>query len=164
MKKIIFKTSCLVLLSGTAFSADITGQGFLKTQGGDVKTCAGNEVYLEKFNSEKNWTYQQVLFYAHDKAIGRNASIEMARIMGNPKGNEKLSDVIKPAYDYRTLDDSLAKRTQCDATGNFEFTNIEEGKYIVATTVKWKVKFTEGGYVYKIIDVNQPKQKILLTE
>lgn len=27
--------------------AGFMGQAFLKTQGGDVKTCAGNEIYLE---------------------------------------------------------------------------------------------------------------------
>ena len=29
---------------------DITGQGFLRTKGGSVRTCAGNSVYIEKSN------------------------------------------------------------------------------------------------------------------
>ena len=152
-------------------TSTITGQGFLKTQGGDVKTCAGNEVYLEPFKDEKNWTYQKI---AADKlvvAISNNLSIKLAKLMVSSgdnsdykKSQEKPCEVVQPAYDYKTLDDSLVQKTQCDAGGNFEFTNLKQCKYIIATEVRWKVIDWEGGYVSKIIDINQTKQKVFLTE
>ena len=35
----------------------VTGQAFLKTRGGDVKTAAGNDVYLQPVTSYSNWSY-----------------------------------------------------------------------------------------------------------
>lgn len=41
----------------TAGSATVTGQAFLKTRGGDVKTGAGNTIYLEPVTSYSTFAY-----------------------------------------------------------------------------------------------------------
>lgn len=183
MKKLLlFGITSGLLLSSPIYAAKvskaseivtstITGQGFLKTQGGDVKTCAGNEVYLEPYIDQKNWTYQKVAAYKHDIVVMKNLDIKFAKILastGNSgaykKSQEKLLEEIPLEYDYRTLSDSLVQKTQCDAGGNFEFSNLKQGKYIIATKVEWKAENLEGGYVSKIIDINQTKQKVFLTE
>lgn len=154
-------------------TSTITGQGFLKTQGGDVKTCAGNEVYLEPFIDEKNWTYQKVIAAKRGEAAIKNFSIFSAkRIVSSGMGDkkdyresrEKPVEEIESKYDYRTLSDNLVLKTQCDAGGNFEFTNLKQGKYIIATKVTWKTDEWQGGSLSKIIEVNQDKQKVFLTE
>ena len=65
MKKISFWMLILTGFMGQVFGADITGQAFLKTQGGDVKTCAGNEVYLEP-DIENGWVSSLLLFELYD--------------------------------------------------------------------------------------------------
>lgn len=152
-------------------TATLTGQGFLKTQSGDVKTCAGNEVYLEPYTDEKNWTYQKIVYDKYAETIGKNFEIKLAKLYVETgdnsyykKSQEKPLEVIPIEYDYRTLSDKFVLKTQCDATGNFEFTDLKQGKYIIATEVTWKTDTWQGGYVSKIIDINQTKQKVFLTE
>ena len=126
----VSKSLLFLSLSGQVFGADITGQGFLKTQSGDVKTCAGNEVYLEPFKDEKNWTYQYVLSRKASEATLQNFSIESAKSMAKydrkyyQESQKQLIEVVKPIDGFDSLDKSLVQKTQCDAGGNFEFSDV----------------------------------------
>ncbi|WP_143735975.1 hypothetical protein [Methyloprofundus sedimenti] len=45
----------------------------------------------------------------------------------------------------------MEKSTQCDATGNFEFSNIQNGEWVIETTVGWDVpEIIRIGYYYSI--------------
>jgi hypothetical protein len=50
-KSLIYSIVGVLLLTGCDNNtAKLTGQAFLKTQGGTAKTCAGNQVFIEKYN------------------------------------------------------------------------------------------------------------------
>lgn len=188
MKKLLlFGITSGLLLSSPIYAAKVSkaseivtstiiGQGFLKTQGGDVKTCAGNDVYLEQYIDEKNWVYQKVQAEKADIAILTNYMIELAKqgveagiydkwsLEGKRSRKSKVAE-IKPEYNYKTLDDLSVLKTQCDANGNFEFIGLKKGKYIIATKITWKTEDEyNGGPVSKIVDIQNEKNKILLTQ
>ncbi len=48
---------------------DIRGQGFLRTQGGSIRTCAGNSVYIEESNPNGFLVLNEKLEKAKDKII-----------------------------------------------------------------------------------------------
>ncbi|HWY15270.1 MAG TPA: hypothetical protein VNX86_09075 [Rhizomicrobium sp.] len=94
-------------------TAAITGQAFLKTNGGDVKTCAGSDVIL---------------------------------IPDGPYAEDVLSTLLAGAN--VTLDEGfIAKKRAalCDSQGNFKFTALPAGKWLVQTTVTWNVPDVSTG-------------------
>ena len=100
-----------IIGSGTA---TVTGQAFLKTRGGDVKTAAGNSVLLNPVTSySRQW-------------------FETEYIGGKP-----LAD-----YDPRLEQFMVAKIV--DAQGNFTFKNVPAGDYYVTTGVFWEAPTTNG--------------------
>lgn len=119
----------------------LTGQAFLRTVGGDVKTAAGREVILQPATS-----------YA-------------ARWWG---GSEEYLVWPEAQLDPR-LDRYLRKQT-ADASGRFSFKNIPAGDYFVSAPVTWQryvpsidMMRTEGGVVYKRVTIggSDPVEVIL---
>lgn len=92
--------------------ARIEGQAFLKTQGGDVKTCAGEQVLLAPAT-------------AYDEAVvSRFAfSLSVALMWAGPA-----------AHHWR--------KSICDSRGNFNFSGVPRGEWFVITQVRWAVRST----------------------
>jgi len=91
--------------------ATVKGQAFLKTVGGDVKTCAGNLVRLVPESS-----------YA--------AEIYAAYLVGQTR-----QGIANPDNSQR----DFQKTTLCDSQGNFAFKNLPAGKWIIEALVRWQV-------------------------
>lgn len=170
----------LINLSG----AEISGQGFLKTRDGDVKTCSGNKVYLEKYNDkqkgyimnlhdynhlqkmllvnkrlEENINEAESLHITHRSPTTKKAARESIEAQEN-----KLKEIEKQISSF---DKKHIKETTCDAQGNFEFYDIAPGKYRVGTTVEWMVGDEKhGGFIDVTFELpkKQNKMRILLTD
>lgn len=122
----------------------ILGQAFLRQRGGGVVTCAGSNVLLiprTKYAEER----MRALYGTTDGGVNYGA---------NPK-------FIPDSFDYS----ELTRTAQCDAQGNFEFSNVPSGRFFVATYVVWEVaNVPQGGAVMKPVEL-QPGQRmsVLLT-
>ncbi len=92
----------------------ITGQAFLRTRGGEVKTCAGSEVILVPDNA-----------YTRES---RTAALS---------GNYSSVRWDPNYYDYR-------RKSICDAQGRFTFRSLPAGKWGVATAVVWEAPSGQG--------------------
>ena len=93
-------------------SASISGQAFLKTRGGDVKTCAGNSVVLVPENP-----YTLELMTAAKAGKDSRAS-----------------------WDSRYQ--HFRRTTICDAQGRFAFRDLPAGHWLLGTTVMWEAPST----------------------
>jgi hypothetical protein len=92
-------------------TASVAGQAFLRTNGGDVKTCAGSDVALIP-----DGAYTQEM---------------LATLLAgqNVKEDEAF--------------DAKRRVTQCNAQGDFKFTGLPAGKWLIQTTVTWNVPTEE---------------------
>lgn len=106
-------------------SATIEGQAFLRQQGGGVVTCAGSEVLL-----------------APATAFYRAAIVDPKFIYG---ATASLMSADAKA---------LIHETMCDATGNFTFSGVAAGVWVVITDVSWVAAGRrEGGALVKEVEV-----------
>ena len=121
----------------------IKGQGFLRQQGGGIVTCAGNEVYLMPATSFFREAANHVL-------AGKNPQF------GNVIDPAKAD----PAYK------AMLKQSQCDAQGNFIFSNLPNGNWLVVTAVTWTVGYSrQGGNLVREVNVtNGETAQVLLTD
>ena len=95
-------------------ASSIAGQAFLKTQGGDVKFGAGNDVILAPATSySKEWFEVRVL---RDRAISPP----------EPRAER------------------FNRSTLADGTGRFRFESLPAGAYYVACYISWMVPGLEG--------------------
>ncbi|OCL87808.1 hypothetical protein AAX26_00901 [Aliarcobacter thereius] len=171
MKKTKLKYLTLFLASLLSLEAfDLKGEAFLKTQGGSIMTCAGEKVYInKKYKLEKQGNETQinpndfVTNYDYLLVLHKTALIEaqlgykesVSRVL---EKSSKVVDVIK------NIPKSKYTVTHCDRNGNFEFTNLEKGSYVVGTTVEWVVAGEkQGGFLKKEITINKDS-KVILTE
>jgi hypothetical protein len=92
----------------------LTGQGFLKTRGEDVKFGAGNEVVMVPVNSYTTEGYQRAIL-----------------------GGEILEPPDPRYQKYR-------RTTIADGHGNFEFRNIPDGDYYLVCHIQWEVPGAYG--------------------
>lgn len=107
-------------------TASVSGQAFLKTRGGDVKTAAGNEILLNPVTSySMEWYIKQYT-------------------QGLP--------LVPP--DSRLTD--YQKRATADGSGRFSFKGVPPGEYFVTAVVTWEAPAgylgelqTQGGLVTK---------------
>lgn len=96
--------------------SSIRGQAFLKTRGGDVKTCAGNAVRLLPVSP-----YTSEIYTA---ARGRLSD-----------GGWSNRDPGLSRY---------VKRSTCDAQGYFSFKNLPAGEWFLQTSVLWEAPTPAG--------------------
>lgn len=144
-------------------AAGVVGQGFLKTQGGEVRTCAGNAVYIERYNEKNDNSY--VLKLALLKLT--NELVENQLALNGQSDGATVSKLIAMQNEIKTINKSkvLAGETICDAQGNFEFSNIAPGMYIIGTTVEWLVgKEKQGGFIYTKFEATKEKKKVFITK
>lgn len=124
----------------TAGDDTLTGQAFLRTVGGDVKTCAGYPVVLVPYNS---------YFYEVTKAFA--------------KGYSALTNKDPAAGSY-------ARKSQCDARGDFSFSDLPTGEWIVVAEVRWGVPngyfvTPQGGVLFALANTTPSGDtKVLLTK
>ncbi|HSM95199.1 MAG TPA: hypothetical protein VLT91_04085 [Rhizomicrobium sp.] len=120
---------------------DIKGQAFMKTVGGDVKTCAGNPVYLLPDNA-----FDRELVTAI--RLGRKPDV--GRIFNGEAAGS-------------------GRKSICDASGNFSFESLPVGSWIVIAQVQWGVPnqyFVEqqGGALLETVSVSKGTTKVYLTD
>lgn len=119
-------------------TATISGQGFLRQQGGGVVTCAGSPVLLlpaTPFFKE----------FISEVTAGRNVS---------------MAGTVDAPYS------SIIKKSQCDAQGNFSFSNIPAARWLVVTNVVWTAgRNKQGGALLKEIFIEDTKNfQVLLSD
>lgn len=119
-------------------TGSITGQGFLRQQGGGVVTCAGADAIAVP-----------VTPYTHERSVllfqnGERGFNPFVRAVANPN---------PPGYlEQRKL-------TQCDAQGRFTIRNLPAGEYFVATTVSWVIaNQQQGGHIMRRVRLGQGEQ------
>lgn len=123
--------------------ASLQGQGFLTTNGGDVKTCAGQEV----------------------RAIPANAA-DVGLITAISEGDRLILADPK----FPNLSHVNTRRTVCNAQGNFEFDNLPPQSWIIETRVVWEVPndyggvTTEGGPLVETVHLTAGTNKIILDQ
>ena len=110
--------------------ATVAGEAFLKTRGGDVKTCAGERVVLLPSNAYT----KEVLAVAPE--IGTTYS---------------GWDVNRGYQDYRRV-------TRCRSDGRFVFNDVPAGRWFLSATVEWQAPsqyglLRQGGVLRREIDV-----------
>lgn len=121
-------------------NGEISGQAFLKTRGGDVKTCAGNPVILIPNNR-----YTQ-----------ESSRAAMSGYYGG---------VTHHAYYYQ-----YRRQAICDASGRFSFKDIPAGSWAVQALVNWEAPtgnglVSQGGYLYKGINLRGgEKAEVIMTD
>jgi len=117
----------------------IRGDGFLRTRGGDVKTCAGLDVWLVPVS---NYTAE----WASRNYDGQNGGYKPKLMSLNPY----------PSLSQAATQYVLAKK--CDAQGRFAFESLADGAYYVVATVTWEAPSqygleTQGGELAQRVDV-----------
>lgn len=106
----------------------VTGQAFLRQRGGGTVTCAGNEVLL----------VPDTRYFGASLLLGKLGVIPESDLLAH----------IPPGYE------GVVHQGQCDAQGNFAFTNIPSGAWQVSTKVEWVVGYDkQGGRLRKSIAV-----------
>jgi hypothetical protein len=112
----------------------ISGQAFLRQQGDSVVTCAGSRVLLLPATS-----YFREMFW-HMIVAG-----------GEPKPPETAYPCLK----------GMIRRTECDAQGNFSFSEIPDGTWFVLT----QVNAGDGGVLITEVTLsNRRTIQVLLTD
>lgn len=122
----------------TQGASGIKGQAFLRQRGGGVVTCAGSRVTLTPSTA----------FFLH-LAILDTARRPHPRIEGD-----------------LNLMAQVRRETVCDAQGNFSFSGLPAGKWLVSTQVTWIVgNRQQGGLVSKHVETTTQGEAIaLITE
>tara|TARA_R110002167_G_scaffold243977_3_gene449644 strand:- start:51493 stop:52032 length:540 start_codon:yes stop_codon:yes gene_type:complete len=122
----------------------VSGQCFLKTRGGDVKTCAGNKVMLNPISSYSTQFVKAVI--KQNYGVGVELGLVDNRI-------------------YNYLVEVIA-----DGDGRFSFYNVPDGDYYIYSTVTWEAgtgyngaNQLQGGWVFKeiLVDSKSRNEHIL---
>lgn len=101
-------------------NSSIYGQAFLRTRGGEVRTCAGNKVSLfpkSAYTTEIYNVYQQKITHQvnYSKVANRDPAVLVYK-----------------------------RETRCDVSGSFHFDNLPVGDWYVETRVVWEAR--SSGY------------------
>lgn len=124
-------------------TANIRGQGFMRTVGGQIITCAGNHVYAvpdTKGSKGMLAAYQLASVDSQDSE----------GISANETGvSEKYMKHIR--------------QTSCDAQGNFLFNNLPEGRWSISTSVNWMAgTLPQGGPLFDTILLKNGTSKSII--
>ena len=150
ISRVLFLSFLVLMFFSGCFEPEtgvIKGQAFLKTRGGDVRTCAGEDVFIGLNGNQ--WIKDMIsarLVYEMHKDKRENTSEDL----------EKISKLISQ------IKEKNIQKTTCDANGNFSF-NMPYGTYRVITVVSWDVLGRmQGGVVSDMIEVKDKEQSIIL--
>jgi hypothetical protein len=98
----------------------VEGSALLRTRGGDLRTCAGEVVYLTP-----------VTTYAKER---------MMYLFGNVRsGFHSVDEPIEFVPESATYEES-ARTTKCDPQGTFSFDDLPDGEWFVTTIITWEVR------------------------
>lgn len=159
----------VIIASSFVNSAEITGQGFIKTNYGKVFTCSGERVYLTSDSDASHYlsglslSYSQLSYLKTAKKIIRGEKfIKEAEVELLQEYNsiEKEKDIIE-----KQVKEGKILTTTCDAQGNFVFNDLPIGDYLIATTVNWINKGErQEEYLTESADIKKDdlKVKVLL--
>lgn len=125
---------------GTAGLANLTGQAFLTTRGGDVKLAAGRMVTLDPLTPlTQHWFRRIGSKVGSFSAVPRDSLFVAAR-----------------------------RTTTADAEGRFSFRGVPSGRYLLRSVVTWEVPTgaglsREGGVVAMLVDLapSNPNEIVL---
>jgi hypothetical protein len=123
----------------------VSGQGFLRQNGGGVVTCAGSDVRLIPV-TRYSTARMQMIFRNTEAGYGPALS------MTAPED---------PPVEYVRQ----TRQATCDAQGNFRFEGLPPGEYFVTTRVQWMVGYaTQGGTLMRRVTVAPGQsQSVMLT-
>jgi hypothetical protein len=102
----------LVEWSRQTGTATIRGQGFMRTRGGEVRTCAGQPAFLTPRSPYSDETH----LFLSQPHMGR-----------------------APVQNTSPLASGFARSATCDAQGNFVFRDLPAGEWYVRVNVTWEV-------------------------
>ena len=116
----------------------LIGQAFLKTRGGDVKVAAGEIVGL----------------------LPGTAYLKEVRALRD-KGIEPIGQTREVAAEI----EKAIRKTVADGQGNFEFTDLPAGNYLLEVNIQWLAgSFMTGGLVTKTVTVSEGgNARVMLT-
>ncbi|MCG7584959.1 hypothetical protein [Photobacterium sp. OFAV2-7] len=120
-------------------SASISGEAFMRTQGGDIRTCAGIEASLTPVSS---YADERMLLLYGSNWEGYNDSRQL------PAGPTE--------YNSSTI------RTICNADGEFYFNDLAAGEYYLVTPVTWMVKQLQGGNMMRRVKLDDGESLSLI--
>lgn len=126
----------------------VSGQAFLRQQGGGVVVCAGEPVLLlpavGPIKEAADLSRRGIRPVAGDKSVGET-------LRGNG-ADPRFADVVR--------------RTQCDAQGNFKFTALPAGDWIVYTRVRWIIADLQqgGDLLADVRTTGKGEQTVLLSD
>ena len=131
-------------------TAIVTGQAFLKTVGGDVKTCAGNTIKLVPSSA---YSDERIKYVYGNSDTGYYPQMTFL--------GKRLPEAPSSYYEY-------VLNSICDANGNFEFNDVPEGNFYLLVPVVWKLNANsmsaEGGSLMRYISVkSDAKNKYIMT-
>ncbi|MEM9140133.1 MAG: hypothetical protein AAGB15_09905 [Pseudomonadota bacterium] len=126
----------------------ITGQAFLRQQGGGVVTCAGSEVSLLPHTD-----------YAAERISALYGNTSKGYIDYGPLYAAPIVTPDPPAYVVNR------KTAVCDAQGNFKFTDVSPGTYYVVVPVLWSVANARqgGSLMQKVVVAPNENPELILT-
>lgn len=115
----------------------IEGSAFRRTRGGEVRTCAGGEIYAVP--------------------VSDYASERMNFIYGNLSGGAARNDIGIPPTEKYKKDWFTAF---CDVSGNFVFENVPVGEYFLVASIVWEYQgrylmLPTGGPVMRVVSVTE---------
>ena len=147
MEPRVIKPTALFNSSSASYIFDtgdntISGQAFLRQNGGGVVTCASSEVFIFPVNEYSSQIMSE-MFGSTDKGY----SIGLSSI------------------DYDANYVKYHRVSVCDAQGNFVFENVADGEYYLSTNVRWVIgNSRQGGYLFEKVSVNKGSNlKVLLS-
>lgn len=118
--------------------AVVTGQAFLRQEGGGVVVCAG----------------EPVLLFPHTSSFERLVNLAKQHI------RPIMSETADPRFK------KIARKTTCDAQGNFRFDELPRAPWYIFTQVRWTVSdYAQGGALIGTVDTSHGgQQRVLLTD
>jgi len=127
----------------------ITGQAFVRQNGGGVVTCAGEDVQLTPRSA-----------YNTERVINTFGSADKP-------GYRTFSSLLggKVAEESNAAAKTFTRITSCDAEGDFSFENLPSGDYFLGTAVRWQVPngfIPEGGGLFAPVSVSGGETKRVL--
>ena len=128
----------------------ITGQAFFQTRGGQPRTCAGLEVDLRP-KSDYAEERLRAIYGSSDKGYATAAATRVAFLPDSP------------------IYLQTQKKSVCDAQGNFVFTNLPAGNYVIISIVVWTIPGQEymppeGGALMQSVSLGEGETKrVILT-
>lgn len=127
-------------------TSTISGQGFMRQQGGGVVTCAGEDVVLTPVSS---YSSERIAILYNDTNKGFN-----------PIGFGSRN-ITAPPSEYL----ASSRRATCNAQGNFKFNSLPPGEFFVTTSVRWMAgNSPQGSFLMERVRVSEGREvEVVLT-